>query len=126
MVVTYVGAKSGRTYAIPVGYYRWEVDEVWAFSARTGWMTNLRDGRRTARLLIRRREYDATATIVEDRETVAELLTEFARRNGPKSARDPILGLPRDHLPSHDEALAAANRARIARFQLADAPSSRN
>src|SRR3954467_3158275 len=66
MLLTYEGAKSGRTFAIPVAYYRWGPDEVWAFAARTGWMSNFRNPR-TVRLLLRRREVRAEATAVEDR-----------------------------------------------------------
>ncbi|WP_063735045.1 nitroreductase/quinone reductase family protein [Streptomyces sp. RTd22] len=117
MLLTYEGAKSGRTFAIPVAYYRPAPDEVWAFGARTGWMTNFRN-RRTVRLRLRGREVRAEATAVEDREQVARLLEELVQRKGPGAIRDPFVGFPRDRHPTHEEALAAADRVRIARFHL--------
>ncbi len=121
MLLTYEGAKSGRTYAIPVAYYRWGPDEVWAFGARTGWMSNFRNPR-TVRLLLRGREVRAEATAVEDREQVARLLEELVQRKGPGAVRDPFAGLPRDRYPTHEEALASADRVRIARFRLSAKP----
>lgn len=117
MLLTYAGAKTGRTYAIPVAYHRWAPDELWAFGARTGWMSNFRN-RRAVRLRLRGREVRAEATAVEDREQVAGLLEELVRREGPGSIRDPFVGFPRDRHPTHEEALAAADRVRIARFHL--------
>lgn len=116
MLLTYEGVKSGRTYAIPVAYYRWEPDEVWAFSARTGWASNFR-APRAVQVLLRGREVRAVGTVVEEPEQLAELIEELVRRKGPGAVRDPFLGLPRDRLPTHDEALAAADKARIVRFR---------
>lgn len=121
MLLTYEGAKTGRTFAIPVAYYRWAPDEVWAFGARTGWMSNFRS-RRPVRLLLRGRAVRAEATAVEDREQVARLLEELVQRKGPGAVRDPFVGFPRDRHPTHEEALAAADRIRIARFHLSAKP----
>ncbi|MFI0779607.1 hypothetical protein [Streptomyces sp. NPDC021212] len=121
MLLTYDGAKTGRTYAIPLASYRGAPDEVWAFGARTGWMSNFRNGR-TVRLLLRRRDLRAEATAVEDREQVARLLEELVQRKGPGAVRDPFVGFPRDRHPTHEEALAAADRVRIARFHLSTKP----
>ncbi|WUH99688.1 hypothetical protein OHR68_40425 [Spirillospora sp. NBC_00431] len=120
MLLTYKGSRTGRTYAIPVAYYRFDRDEVWAFGARSGWMSNFRTPR-TVRLLLRGKELRAEASAVEDHNQVADLLEELIRRNGPDTIQDPALGLPRDRRPTRDEALAAATRTRIARFRLPDA-----
>jgi hypothetical protein len=122
MLITYTGARTGREYAVPVAYYRWAPDEVWAFAARTGWMSNLRDGR-TVRVRIHGCELPARPAVVEDRESVAHLLQELVRRKGPEGIKDPLLGLPRDREPTLSEALAAAARTRIARLRLL--PASR-
>lgn len=121
MLLTYQGPKTGRTYAIPVACYRWAQDEVWAFGARTGWMSNFRTPR-TVRLRLRGREWRAEASAVEGLDEVADLLEELIRRNGPGTIRDPALGLPRDRRPTRDEAREAAARARITRFRLSPAP----
>ncbi|EPD97349.1 nitroreductase/quinone reductase family protein [Streptomyces albus] len=120
MLLTYEGTRTGRTYAIPVAYYRRDRQEVWAFGARTGWMSNFRTPR-TVHLLLRGRELQAEARAVEDHDEVADLLEELIRCNGPRAVQDPFLGLPRNRPPTRDEALEAAARTRIARFRLPDA-----
>lgn len=121
MVLSYEGAKTGRTYAIPVGYYQMGPDEVWACGARKGWIGNLREPR-AVRLVLRGREVPAEGSAVEDREQVADGLEELVRRKGVKAAKDPFLGLPRNRPPTRQEALEAADRARIAQFRLSDGP----
>lgn len=123
MLLTYTGARTGRQYAIPIAFYSWEAAEVWAFGARTGWISNLRDGR-TVRLRIRGREISAHPTVVEDRESVADLVQELVHRKGPKAIQDPMLGLPRDREPTRDQALTAATKARLVRFHLQTASDS--
>ncbi|MGI5165499.1 hypothetical protein ACQEU3_14175 [Spirillospora sp. CA-253888] len=115
MLVAYTGARTGREYVLPVGFLFWEPREVWAFSARTGWMSGLRDGRPVT-LVVRGRRFEAAPVVVEDRGEVADLLQELVRRKGPRAVKDPFLGLPSDREPTRAEALAAADRARIARF----------
>ena len=117
MLLTYEGSRTGRTYAIPVAYYRWTEDEVWAFGARTGWVSNFRTPH-TVHLRIRGKKVQAEASAVEDQNEVADLLEELIARNGPSPAQDPFLGLPHDRQPTRDEALEAATQARIARFRL--------
>jgi hypothetical protein len=119
MLLTYEGAKSGRTYAIPVGYCRCEPGEVWAFSARTGWASNFRQPC-TVRLLLRGQEVRAQAAVVEEPEQVAQMVEELVRHEGPGAVRDPFLGLPRDRHPTHEEALLVADRARAVRFRPAE------
>ncbi|WP_067481029.1 hypothetical protein [Actinomadura hibisca] len=117
MLVSYTGARTGREYVFPVGFQFWEPREVWAFGARTGWMSGLRDGRPVT-LVIRGRRFEATPVIVEERGEVADLLQELVRRKGPRAVKDPFLGLPPDREPTRAEALAAAGRARIARLSV--------
>lgn len=122
MVITYAGVRSGAEYSIPVAYYRWGDDEVRAFAARTGWMTNFREPRDVS-LRLRGRELPAKARAVEDRERVAAMILRMSQHDGvARLWQDPFLGLPKGRLPTREEAFAAAGRARIARFHLSDAP----
>lgn len=117
MLITYRGPRTGREHTFPVAFYFWYPDEIWAFGARTGWMSQLRD-HRPARLLIRGREFVAEPTVVEERDAVADRLQEFARRKGPGASVDPNLALPRDREPTRTEALATAANARLVRFRV--------
>ncbi|QDQ98775.1 hypothetical protein [Tomitella fengzijianii] len=117
MVVSYTGAKSGRSFALPVAYYAFSPDEVWAFGARTGWMTNFRLPR-PASLRLRGRDLRAEGLLVDDRVEVADLIIELVERGVTSAAQDPFLSLPKGRTPTRDEAGAAADRARIVRFAL--------
>ena len=79
-----------------------------------GWPGHIR-GAPAVRLLIRGRWHDAVPTVISDTNDKAAVLAEFARRNGPRTARGLMLGLPGDRQPTQDELLAAA-----ARFALDD------
>lgn len=117
MLITYIGPRTGRERTLPVAFYFWYPDEIWAFCARSGWASSLRD-HRTVRLLIRGREFVAVPTVVEEPEEVAACLREFVRRKGPGASMDPNLALPRNREPTEAETLATASRARLVRFRV--------
>ncbi|WP_182348419.1 hypothetical protein [Tomitella gaofuii] len=117
MVVSYTGAKSGRSFAIPVAYYAFGPDEVWAFGARTGWMSNFRLPRPVS-LRLRGRDHRAEGLLVDNRTEVSDLVIELVERGVTSASQDPFLGLPKGRIPTRAEADAAAERARIVRFAL--------
>jgi hypothetical protein len=119
MLLSYIGAKSGRTHTIPIGYFDWEPGVVLAVSTQLGWIPSMRSGP-TVRLLIRGVEHPAVAVVVEGREPVADLLAESARRMGTKAVKALPVGLPSDREPTNEELLEAASTVRFARFQLGD------
>ncbi|GAA1121794.1 hypothetical protein [Nocardiopsis composta] len=117
MLVGYTGARTGREYEIPVSCHLRGPGEVWAFGARTGWVTNLRGGREV-RLRIRGREFRAEGTAVEEPEEVGALLAELVREYGTRSLRGRALGLPWGREPTAEELAGAGGRTRIARFRV--------
>jgi hypothetical protein len=116
MLLDYTGGKTGRRYTFPVGYFPWDDGDVLAFS--TGrWPAHIRAAR-AVRLLIRGRWHGAVPTVTSAQDGKADLLAEFARRNGPRAARGLMLGLPGDRQPTRQEMLAAAAKTTITRFTL--------
>jgi len=116
MLLDYTGGTTGRRYTFPIGYFPWDGGDVLAFS--TGrWPAHLRAAR-SVRLLIRGRWHVAVPAVTSDQGGKADLLAEFARRNGPRAARGLMLGLPGDHQPTRQEMLAAAAKTTITRFAL--------
>jgi len=116
MLLEYTGAKTGRRYTFPVGYFTWDGGDVLAFST-AGWPARLRSAP-PVRLLIRGRWHDAVPTVISDHNEKAGVLAEFARRNGPRAARGLMLGLPGGRPPDRGELLAAAAKTTITRFAL--------
>lgn len=114
MLLDYTGGKSGQRYTFPVGYFPWDGGDVLSFSTG-GWPTRIGGARR---LLIRGRWRDAVPTVISDRDGKADVLGEFARRNGPRAARGLMLGLSGDRQPTRDELLGAAGKTTITRFAL--------
>ena len=94
MLLEYTGRVSGRTYAIPIGYFPWVAGSVLSVSG-TRWWKNLRDGRQVS-LFIRGVRHAAVPTVIDSAESRAELLAEFVRRYGPKGAGRLQAGLPSD------------------------------
>lgn len=88
-------------------------------STRPTWAANLR-GAQPVRLRVLGCWRTAKPTVVEDREPVADLLGEVARRKGPQTVAAIRIGLPGDRQPTRDELLVAASRAQLVRFRLPD------
>jgi hypothetical protein len=117
MLLSYTGAKSGRVYTIPIGYFDWEPGVVLAMSTQLGWIPSMRSGP-TVRLRVRGVDQPAVPTVVEEPEKVADLLAEFVQRKGTRAAKGLMLGLPGDRPSVREELLAAASRARLVLFRL--------
>lgn len=115
MVLTYTGGRSGRRYSFPIGYFSWDDHEVLAFSSRS-WPKAL-PGAKNIHLIIRGISYPADVTVVSEHDRKMELLAEFAREKGPRTAKRLMLGLPRDRLPSSAELDSASDQTTIVRFR---------
>ncbi|TQE20426.1 DUF385 domain-containing protein [Streptomyces ipomoeae] len=117
MLLSYTGRKSGRRFTVPISYWEWDPGTVLAMSSHLGWIRNLRTGP-TVGLRLRGRELDAIPTVFEDRTAIAELLAEFARRNGPRAAKRLMLGLPGDRQPTVEELQVASQKTHLVIFRL--------
>jgi len=80
MVLDYTGARTGKHYSFPIGYFTWDDNEVLAFSSRN-WPKALRtaDG---IRLLVKGVSHEATADVECGHDDKAKLLADFARAKG--------------------------------------------
>jgi len=116
MLLDYTGQKTGRRYTFPIGYFPWDDGDVLSFSSLRGWPAAI-EGAPKIRILVRGQWSDAQPTVTKDREVKADVLGEFAERNGPRAARGLLLGLPGGRLPSREELLAAADKTIIIRFK---------
>jgi hypothetical protein len=114
MLLEYTGRVSGRTYAIPIGYFAWDGGSVLSFSG-SRWWKNLRQGQQVS-LLIRGARHAAVPAVIESLDSRAEILAEFARRYGPKVAGRLQVGLPSDRDPTPDEIRSAAAKKMLIRF----------
>ena len=120
MLLDYTGARTGRRYTFPVGYFPWDAGDVLAFSSQR-WPAHIRRAR-GVRLLIRGRWYGAAPTVISNPEAKADLLAEFTRRNGARAARGLMLGLPGNRAASRSELITAASKTTITRFTLITSP----
>ena len=88
MVLSFTGRKTGKRYAIPVGYLQ-EGDRLQIFS-HAGWWRNLPG--ETVTLRLRGRDVHATARRIEDRQEIAALVRKVvANRGEPMAARMGLL-----------------------------------
>lgn len=119
MVLDYTGARTGKHYSFPIGYFTWDDNEVLAFSSRN-WPKALRtaDG---IRLLVKGVSHEATADVECGHDDKAKLLADFARAKGPRTAKRLMLGLPGDRAPSAEGLDGASDQTTIVRFPLAPA-----
>ena len=114
MLLSYVGGKTGNAYTFALGYFPWDDGDVLVSSTAT-WPKGI--GRaRDVRLLIKRKWLSAAPTVVRRDDEKADILGEFARRNGPKAAKGLLLALPGDRQPDQQELLAAAAKTTLVRF----------
>jgi hypothetical protein len=116
MLLGYTGGKTGKRYSFAVGYFPWHDGEV-LVSSSANWAKTIGNAR-DVQLLIKGRSFAAKPKVIKDAEQKADVLGEFARRNGAKAAKGLMLGLPGDRAPTRAELLAAAQRTTLVRFSL--------
>ncbi|MGB8390859.1 hypothetical protein [Mycobacterium sp.] len=116
MLLSYTGGKTGKEYTLAIGYFPWDDGDILAFSS-ANWPKTLGSAR-DVRVLIKGRWLAAQPTVIRQVEQKADVLGEFARRNGPRAAKGLMLGLPGDRQPDRQESLAAAANTTIVRFTL--------
>ena len=104
MVLTFEGARSGRTYSFPVGYA--EGPEGLITFTRFSWWKNFRE-ERPVWLRLRGHEAGGTAVAVRDPELVAERFAYYLRRN-PREGRYFGVGVGRDGRANPRELVRAA------------------
>lgn len=121
MLLSYIGGKTGNEYTFVVGYFPWDDGDV-LVSSTANWPKILGNAR-NVRLLIKRQWFSAAPTAVRRDDEKADILGEFARRNGPKAAKGLMLGLPGDRQPDRRELLAAAAKTTLVRFRTATCES---
>ena len=120
MVLTYQGARSGRTYSFPVGYA--EDEEGLVTFTRFSWWKNFREERPVS-LRLRGREVRGTAVAVRDPDAVAERFAYYLRRN-PHDGKYFGVRVGRDGRADPDEMASAAGRLVMIRSRLEEARAS--
>ncbi len=87
LLLTYRGRRTGKEYTIPVGYARYQDDELVVLAGRPGgktWWTNMR-GSLPVRVLLGGREIAGEARLVTGEEAVPRLAAYFEQI--PRAAR---------------------------------------
>ena len=116
MLLSYTGGKTGRQYLFAIGYFHWDAGDVLAFSSGN-WPKAL-GGARDVRVLIKGTWFGARPSVISDDSDKADLLREFARRNGARAAKGLMLGLPGDRQPDRAKLDAASAKTTVVRFAL--------
>jgi hypothetical protein len=116
MLLSYEGRKTGKRYTHPVGYFQWDGEAVVAYTSAR-WWTNLTDGR-TVTLRIKGRTYQATPTVIRQREEMIQTVAELFTRLGPRKAGMLPLGLPKDRQPTEEELHSIPSGGTFVRFKL--------
>ena len=114
MVLTFEGARSGRTYSFPVGYA--EDGEGLVTFTRFPWWKNFRELRPVS-LRLRGREVRGVAVAVRDPEEVAEHFAYYLGRN-PHDGRYFGVRVGRDGRTDPDELARAVTRLVMIRTRL--------
>jgi hypothetical protein len=114
MVLTFEGARSGRTYSFPVGYA--EDGEGLVTFTRFSWWMNFRE-QRPVFLRLREREVRGVAVAVRDPEVVAERFAYYLGRN-PHDGRFFGVRVGRDGRTNPDELARAVARLVLIRTRL--------
>ena len=118
MLLSYVGGKTGSKYVFAVGYFPWDDGDVLMLSS-ANWPKTI-DRANDVQVLIKRRWFDAEPTVIRQDDQKADIIGEFAQRNGPKAAKGLMLGLPGDRQPDRQELLAAVTKTTLVRFALGE------
>lgn len=118
MLLNYTGGKTGTRYSFTVGYFPWDDGDVLVFSSAK-WPKTL-DRARDVRVLIKGRWFIAHPTVIVPAERRADLLGEFAKRNGARAAGRALRNVPSDREPTREELLAAADSTSLIRMALVE------
>jgi len=113
MLMTYRGRKSGKAFTHPVGYFKWDQDEVIAFTTARWWV-NMLEGKPVT-LLMGRQQVQAIPTPIHERAEVINTLEEFVKRLGAETARKLPIGLPKDREPTRADLEAAPSGIALVR-----------
>ena len=108
-VISFTGRKTGRRYAVPVGYQ--ELDGQGLILTAARWKANLRGGAAAEVVhdgLTRR----VRADLIEDADEVADVYVALLQQLGLKKAMQIGLKIPGDHVPTHDELAHAVDGKR--------------
>lgn len=119
MVLTFEGARSGRTYSFPVGYV--EEPEGLVTFTRFSWWRNFREERPVS-LRFRGREVQGTAVAVTDPAQVADRFARYLRRN-PHDGRYFGLSVGRDGRVDPGDLARAAGSLVMIRTRFTGTPS---
>lgn len=118
LLITYLGRRSGKTYATPVNYVRdGDILSVVSFRHRT-WWRNLQSGVPVS-LRLRGHERKAVATVFTDDEAVAASLLAHLQR-APQYAKYFRVTLDPDGKPDPEEARKAADSRIMVRIELTE------
>jgi hypothetical protein len=115
MVITYRGRKSGKVISHPLGYFKWDQDEVMAFTSARWWV-NMLDGQPVT-LLVKGQPIQARPTPIHEREAVINTLEEFKKRLGTDAVRGLPIGLPKDREPTRADLEAAPAGIALVHFK---------
>jgi hypothetical protein len=108
-VISSTGRRTGRRYAVPVGYQ--EMDERGLIMTAAGWKANLREGA-DVEVVHDGRTRPMRAQLVEDADEVADVYVALLQRLGLKKATQIGLRISGDHVPTHDELAHAVDGKR--------------
>ena len=108
-VISFTGRKTGRRYAVPVGYQ--EIDGRGLILTAAGWKANLRGGA-DAEVVHDGRTRGMRADLIEDAAEVADVYVALLQQLGPKKAMKIGLKISGDEMPTHDELAYAVDGKR--------------
>ncbi|WP_267639814.1 nitroreductase/quinone reductase family protein [Haloarchaeobius amylolyticus] len=117
LLLTFTGRKSGTQYTTPVAYEELNGDLYVTSQTDRVWWKNLRGGAPvTVRLRGERR--DATATVIEDDEAVAEYVRGFIDRHGLDKVSRLAIAIEGERVPSVEELAAGLGDTVVVRIEL--------
>ncbi len=116
MLLRYEGGKTGKQYSFAIGYFPWDDGDV-IVSSTANWPRTIGSAR-DVQVLIKGQWFAAHPMAIKEADQKADVLQEFAKRNGPRAAKGLMLGLPGDRQPDRQQLLAAAAKTTLVRFSL--------
>ena len=108
-VISFTGRKTGRRYAVPVGYQ--ELDGHGLILTAARWRTNLRGGA-DVEVVHGGRSRPMRADLIEDADEVADVYVALLQRPELKKATQIGLRISGDNMPTHDELAHAVDGKR--------------